>query len=142
MSLIPQNQVGSADLVAWYKAKKDLDAAKASEMLLRMKIFNGYFPVPTEGTNTVALDPVNGVPYALKAVYPINRKIDDALLLVATPGFREAKLPLDELVQRKPELVISKYRELTAEEQKLFDSVMEIKPGTPALSVVEVKKRS
>jgi hypothetical protein len=138
--MIPPNETTGADIAAWYDASKKLQAAKANEMLLRMKVFNGMFTAPIEGTNTIKLPDVNGLHYALKAVYPINRKIDEALLIVNTPMFHEKKISVDTLVKRTPELVIGEYRKLTAEEMKLFDSVMEIKPGTPSLKIEQVKK--
>lgn len=142
MSLIPSDTITEADLQAWYKMHADLAKLKASEMLLRQRVFRHFFPNPIEGTNTFNLEAVEGVPYALKATYPIIRKIDEALLTVATPDLREKGIPIDSLVKRQPELVISAYRLLTAEEQALFDRVMEIKPGSPSMKIEQVKKAS
>jgi hypothetical protein len=140
MSVIPPNTTTEQDLAAWFTAKKELERVKASEMLLRMKLFGHYFPSPVEGTNTVELPSVQGVRYALKAVYPITRKIDDPVLTTAAGMLREKGVPVDSLVVRKPELVLSEYRTLTAEQRALFDQVMEIKPGTPALTISQIKK--
>ncbi len=140
MSLIPPNTVTEADLNAWYAAQAALNKAKAAELLLRLKIFGHYFPHPVEGTNTVELPAVAGVPYALKAVHTINRKVDEALLTVSLENLRKT-LPMDTLIKRTPELVISAYRLLTAEEAKLMDTVMDVKPGTPSMKIEEIKKR-
>lgn len=142
MTAIPPNTVTEADLNAWYAAAEALSKAKAAEMLLRMRIFNAYFPNPTEGTNTVELPSVNGVPYALKATYPIVRKIDEAMLEVMLPKLRKKGIDVDRLVKRTPELILSGYRSLTAEEMELFDRVLESKPGSPALKITEIKKRT
>ncbi len=141
MSLIPPNQVTEADLTAWFNAQAALNKAKAAELLLRLKIFGFYFPNPVEGTNTVELPAVGGGPYALKATYPITRKVDPALLDVLTPTLRGQNIPVDSLIKRTPELVLSAYRTLTAEEAKLFDQCMDIKPGTPGMKIEEIKKR-
>lgn len=140
MSLIPADTVTEADLAAWFNAKKELDKAKASEMLLRIRIFRFYFPTPVEGTNTVKLPDVDGVPYALKATYPITRKVDAALLDVLTKTMLEQLIPVDNLIKRTPELVLKEYRTLTAEQLVIFDQVLEIKPGSPALEISEVKR--
>jgi hypothetical protein len=139
MAAIPKNQVTGADIQEWYRLKKELGILKSKEALLRQKVFDGLFPNPVEGTNTFPLEPVDGINYALKAVYPINRKIDAALLSVHLPLLRET-LPVDKLIKYPPDLVLAEYRTLTAEEQKLFDSVMEIKPGMPGLEISAVKR--
>jgi hypothetical protein len=140
MALIPENVVDDATLAEWYRLKKELDVLKAKEMLLRTKIFGYFFTNPVEGTNTAPLAPINGVPYALKGVHTITRNVDNALLTTLTPVLLEKGLSVDKLIERKPSLVLKEYRLLTAEERTVFDQVLEIKPGSPALSIVEVKK--
>ncbi len=138
MSVIPPNIVTEADVAAWYEANEALKKAKAAEMLLRLRVFGAFFPAPVEGTNTVTLPAVNGVPFALKAKYPINRKVDPALLEVMKEAFAQHNISVDKLIKYTPELVLSEYRTLTAEETSLFDRVLDIKPGTPALEVAKV----
>jgi hypothetical protein len=45
----------------------------------------------------------------------------------------------DDLVTWKPELKIGAYRELTEEQRLVFDACLEIRDGSPSLSMVEPK---
>ena len=143
MTQIPPNQVTAEDMATWYKLKDQLAKVKAAEMLMRLKIFHFYFPSPAEGTNTVEFDSTaDGRRWALKATYPITRKVDDSILSVATPYMREHGVPVDSLFVRKPELVIAQYRILTKEQLDLVDRVLDIKPGSPSMDIKEVKRSS
>jgi len=137
MTQIPANAVTQADMDEWYNLQKQLAAVKAAEMLLRMKIFKFYFPDPVEGTNTV---PLGTEGWVIKAKYPIARKPDVALLTAKAAELRGAGIPVDDLIKAVPELVTTEYRKLTEEQLKLFDQVLEIKPGSPALEVVLPKR--
>ena len=136
MSTIPENQLTQDDFNQWAKVTEQLGKLKATEMLLRMKIFRVMFPNPVEGTNSVNL--TDG--WVLKAKYPINRKVLEDILVARTKEFKEAGLKLNNLIVRNPELAVAEYRKLTAEELKLFDQALEIKPGSPALEIVLPKR--
>lgn len=137
MVAIPPNKLDMQDLIAWDQAKQELARWKAAEMLLRTKIFKAAFPTPKEGTNNFTLE--SG--YILKGKYSLNRDIDPGELFARTEAFREAGIPVDALIKRSPELVKAKYNELTDEQRTLFDNVLIIKPGTPALEIAEPPKR-
>lgn len=132
MSEIPANAVTQDDLNEWYKLAAELKRVKAAEMLLRQKIFHAYFPAPKEGTNSHPL--ADG--WVLKAKYPINREVDQGALAAYKEKFVEANINADALVQYKPELRLSAYRELTEEQRQLFDHALIVKPGSPALEIV------
>lgn len=132
MAAIPEDVVTQADLEQWYNLKQELAKIRASEMLLRKRIFSHYFRTPVEGTNTAELE--HG--YELKGKYPIDRDIDEAAFNVNRERFAAAGLKPDSLVRWKPELVLRKYRELTAEEQQLFDECLTVKPGSPSLDIM------
>lgn len=132
MVQIPENEVTQVDLAAWYAMQDELKRLKTAEMLLRQKIFKAYFPAPKEGTNTAPLD--NG--WVIKGTYKIDRKIDIALLLAFSPSLRENGINPDALVKYEPALVTKAYRELTAEQEKLVDQVLIVKPGAPSLEIV------
>lgn len=136
MSEIPANTLTQDDFNQWAAVNKQIGVLKATEMLLRMKIFRTMFPTPIEGTNSVNL--TEG--WVLKAKYPITRKVLEDVLVARTKEFKEAGLKLNDLIVRKPELAVAEYRKLTAEELKLFDQALEIKPGTPALEIVLPKR--
>jgi hypothetical protein len=132
MTAIPENTVTQEDLNLWYTMQDQLRALKASEMLLRQKIFKGFFTAPKEGTNTHPL--ANG--WVLKGGYTITREVDMAALTVFKDRFNEAHINADALVQYKPSLIKSVYNTLTEEQRRLFDNALVIKPGSPSLEIV------
>lgn len=132
MTQIPGNDVTLADLTAWYEMQEQLKKLKASEMLLRTKLFAAFFPTPKEGTNSFPLD--KG--WVLKGTYKIERKIDIALLTAYSPTLRLASINPNTLVKCEPSLITKAYRKLTAEQEKLFDQVLVVKPGAPSLEIV------
>jgi hypothetical protein len=157
-NFIPPDQVCVEDLAEWEHAKEELERVKTLENVLRMKIFRGLFPGAREGTNNVRL-PTGDL---IKADNKINRSVDQerldhlkqykvgdmrewltslgidvAGLNPDTPVIEVLKLRLDQLIEYKPGLVTKEYRTLTKEQQAVFDSVLDIKPGTPQLSITK-----
>ena len=132
MTSIPNNAVSQEDLAEWYRLQDELKRIKASEMLLRQKIFGAYFPSPTEGTNSAPL--ADG--WVLKGKHTINREIDPGALGAMKEQFVQAGIAADSLVQYKPSLVLKEYRTLTEEQRQLFDRALIVKPGSPALEIV------
>jgi hypothetical protein len=122
----------------WETLNVQLADLKLREMSLRASIFKKVFPKPVEGINTHKLK--NG--YALKGSYPINRKVDLALLQTLSPRFVANKINAQSLVEYKASLKTGVYRTLTVEQRHLFDQCLEIKPGSPSLEIVEVKRGS
>ena len=132
MTSIPANTVSQEDLAEWYRLQEELRKVKASEMLLRQKIFAAYFPSPKEGTNDAPL--AEG--WILKGKHTINREIDPGALGAMKEQFVQAGISADALVQYKPSLVLKEYRTLTEEQRQLFDRALIVKPGSPALEIV------
>lgn len=130
------------DVYQWFKMKDELNKLKIAEHLLRQRIFMKFFPLPMEGTNTLDLGSVieSSAGYALKAKYPIERKIDPTLLKNLSPQLAEAKINVDSVVRYKPELALREYRTLTAEQAKVFNQCLDIKPGSVQLSIEPIKK--
>ena len=137
MSVIPPNEVTQEDLNEWARLQKLLSATKASEMLLRTKIYKGLFKDPVEGTNSVDL--AEG--WVLKGKRNIDRSIDKGALTTLTEELRQQGIPVDMLIEYKPSLKLAEYRTLTAEQAVLFDQVLVIKDGAPALEIVLPKRR-
>lgn len=150
---IPENTVTVADLAEWYRLHEELGRIKSAEALLRGRIFKHFFPAPKEGTNNAPLQ--DGTGAVLKGQHVINRSVDqgalDALRKAQSEAIERAKadgsgapniplLKLDELVKYKPEVSITKYRELTEEERHHFDQCLVIKPGSPQLEIVIPKR--
>jgi hypothetical protein len=136
MSDIPKNEVTQIDLETWYKLDQQIKDLKSHEVLLRRKIFGGLFTDPVEGTNSHAL-PDGAV---VKGKRVISRTIDIGALNALREQFAVAGIRADELVKYTPELKVSGYRELTAEQQHLFDQALVIKDGMPGLEIVIPKR--
>ena len=125
------------DLQRWYALQAELATVKEQEMTLRKKIFAHFFPTPNEGTNTVPL----GANWKIVAKYPITRTVDKGLLTTMTPVLREAGINVDDVIRWKPELAVTVYRNLTADQIHLVDQCLEIKPGSPSLDLVAPKEK-
>jgi hypothetical protein len=78
--------------------------------------------------------------WKLKAVYCMNRKIQDDLIFEAAEELVNAGIPLDTLVKYKPNLVSAIYNTLTTEQKNLFDQCLVIEPGSPTLKLEEPKR--
>jgi hypothetical protein len=149
MTTLPETTITAADLAAWYKAKKDLETLRATEMLMRQRIFRHYFPSPKEGTNTAVLPDT----YQLKGVHTINRKIVEESMqaLCYRPPLEngafgpskleEAGISPQQIIKWKPELAIRVYRELTAEQQHLVDQMLLVDAGSPQLKIEPPAKK-
>lgn len=123
-------------LNAWWNAFNEAEAAKAvirREQELRKQVFEYYFKDPREGTNY--LDLPNG--WRLKAIYKLDRKIDEAALPAVKEQLKELGVNVDALVEYKPTLKTKLYRELTAEQSRIFDQALTIKPSSPIIELVE-----
>lgn len=114
----------------WQDTKAELESLKRKEAQLREILFQGAFPNPVEGVNTITL--VDGT--IIKGTHKITRNIDEAALSSILEQMPEAVR--DNLVAYKPSLSVAVYRKLTAEERKTFDQALIIKPGTPTLEVI------
>lgn len=132
MVQIPVDEVKQEDIQQWYVLQDQLKKLKASEMLLRTRIFKGLFPNPVEGTNSYPLPDQ----WVLKGGYKLTRNIDIGSLQAMRERFVAAGVRADSLVEYKPSLVLSEYRTLTEEQRQLFDQCLEIKPGSPSLEIV------
>jgi hypothetical protein len=132
MVQIPVDEIKQEDIQQWYVLQDQLKKLKASEMLLRTRIFKGLFPNPVEGTNNYPLPEQ----WVLKGGYKLTRNIDIGSLQAMRERFAAAGVGADSLVEYKPSLVLSEYRTLTEEQRQLFDQCLEIKPGSPSLEIV------
>lgn len=145
MVQVPQDQVTVNDLTVWFTMQEELKKLKASEMMLRKRIFGHYFPDPKEGTNTFVLPD----DYQLKGKHTIQRDVDQGAYLAMNakdPQSEKSQFEMqgingDALVEWKPSLKLSLYRELTAEQQQFFDRCLLVKPGSPALEITPPAKK-
>lgn len=155
------DQLCQEDIKAWEEVKATLDKAKAMESALRSRIVRGLFNQIREGTNKAAL-PTGDV---VTVTHPITRKVIEIALeplkrltvaevrqwlqslnvdSSAMPDnmlLSEAmKLKLDDLIEWKPELKVAEYRKLTAEQMCIFDTCLEIKPGSDQVKIAGPKE--
>jgi len=146
---IPENEVTEKDVAAWYSVAEQLKKVKASEILLRLRVFNGFFKTPDEGVNNHTMS--DG--FILGGSRKISREVDEPVLrlmmapkaadpttgLMGPSELEEHQMDVNKLIVWKPELKLSEYRKLTDAQRLVFDKLLTIKDGTPAL---EVKKPS
>ena len=141
--------VTAEDLKNWYELQAELTRVKAAEAMLRSRIYKHFFPQAaagedgTEGTNTVDLN--DGTGAVIKAQRKVERKVLEPELDAYKAALKEEgsnlpKLPLNKLLKYKPELSVSEYRKLTAEEQKVCDTFLNIKDGSPQVEITIPKR--
>lgn len=149
MIQLPPVVLTAADISTWYALKKQLSDVKASEMVLRLKIFRATFAEPREGTNTALLP--DG--YQLKGTHTIDRSVveESFSALSHRPQLADGaygpcmleKAGVDPgaIVRWEPKLNTTTYRQLTEEQRHLVDQMLLIKPGSPSLDIAEPPKR-
>lgn len=113
----------------WQELTIAIKELQGQERALREGLFQGAFPDPKEGTNTMELPDGR----KLKGVYKINRIVDEEALTQFTPN------QMKRFFRIKHSLRISVYKELDAAETKLVDQAVVSKPGLPTLSIAEAK---
>lgn len=121
-------------LAQWAQIYQALADLKQKENQLRRSIFGDIFPDPKEGTNTAEMP--KG--YKLKGTHKIDRKVDEAALAAVLKQLPEGSD--DQLIRRKPELILKPYRALTEEHRNIFDQALIIKPGMPQLEIIPPKE--
>jgi hypothetical protein len=135
-----QDQDQTTVLNEWYQAW--LDAAEAKKIIereqtLRKQTIALYFPEPKEGTNTLPL----AAGWKLKATYKLERDLDIAVLTAIADKIRGAGINLDTIIDWKPRLKTTVYRELTEEQRLLFDQALIIRPSTSSLDLIPPKEK-
>lgn len=119
-------------LAAWQADVTQLAILKRREAETRKALFDSAFPEPEEGTQRRTLP--NG--QVLVGQYNVTRKIDEAMLQIASEAVRTAGyINADDLVARKPELVKSVWNKLTDTQKLAFSPAVIATPGAPNLKV-------
>lgn len=117
----------------WMVLTKRLEVDKAREIELRKYLGAVFFPTPEEGVNRIKT--ADGFEFALE--HKINRKLDEAALDAVMSELPEESpyRNLGVLIQYKPSLVLSGYREMPADQKLIFSQALTETPGTPSLEV-------
>ena len=105
-----------------------------AEMAARKELVAAFFPWGMrEGVNTLDL----GEGYQFKVNHQVKREVDreqlDAVCLQLPEGTR------DWVIRWKPELELTRYREMPAEYRTVFDACITTKPQSPQAQVVTPK---
>jgi hypothetical protein len=126
-------EVAYTQLQVWYGKKQELATLKTSEVLLRKDMAVFYFPTPSIGTNRLDI----GGGFDLKLVHKQNISVDEAAVdNVTAAQIKKLKLPWEDLFVYKPLLVKATYDDLTSEQKKFVDALLDIKDATPDLDIV------
>lgn len=140
-STVQPNEPAMDVVRRWEALKALMSAVKAAadpEMVVRKQAFALLFPEPKEGTNTAEL----GGGWKIKGVHKIDRKLDEATLPDTITALRDAGVLTDRLIEYKPQLSISEFRELTEEQAAILAGAMTEKPASPSLELVPPKNRA
>lgn len=107
------------------------------EMTARKESMAAAFPAPVEGTNTLEL----GGGWKLKGVRKIDRKLNEDALPVVKEALAKSGVLVDRLIEYRPNLSITEYRELTAEQVAILNEALTEKDGAPSLELTPPKVR-
>lgn len=133
------------DVVKLFKMQEELTKLKTAEALLRKRVFNHYFPAPTEGSKDNKVPLNDGTGAIIQADHRLNRKVDEGELeklkeAIKAEGSNLPKLSFSKLIKWKPEVAISEYRKLSDEDRLVFDRCLVVTPGMPEVKIVIPKR--
>lgn len=123
-------------------AEKILELRTKEQELRKNIIFASFKPEPgkafLEGVQYREL----GKGYRLKADLKVERKVQEEMLSneAVLKMITEAKINLQELLRIKHEVNVKPMRQLTAEQQKLFDTLLVITQPMPTMEVIPPKE--
>ncbi len=140
-----------ADVAEWFRQSEQLRTLKETEMELRNKVVQYYFPNGLkEGTNKTEVR--EGWTLNVKGV--VNRKVDVAAESAVREALKELEVDLGDFLRYKPELAITEYRTLCesvekssgAEQERnkkikeLVHQLLIVTDGSPGVELVPPKK--
>lgn len=141
MPPVANEEVTVTTLAEWFNVKKRMKADKATESLLRTKIFKFFFKDPKEGTNNEFNDDLLSAGFKIQAKVPVTRDVDEAALNSIKDKLAEAGIDLNKLLRYVPEVNIREYRKLTESQLQVFDQCLVIKTGTAQVEIVPKSSR-
>lgn len=129
----------------WMELSERLGLEKAREVILRNEIIKLIYPkgVIPKGTNNFPV----GEGWVVKVAGKENAKVDETLI-AETRALIEAKIEagevtpfdLDDVIKFKPELSLSGWNGLTAEQQHLVRNCVTFTPGQAGLEITKPKR--
>lgn len=133
-------------ILAWQKAKRELDTVKKLESELRKAVITECFPQaktgePVDGTTTLEL----GNDYQLKAAFKLSYKLDNKnnavkeALSQLTSLMENGPEVVEKLVTWEPKLNKKVYDNLNTDCKNIFDNVVTVTQSAPTVSLVEPK---
>ena len=137
MAPIPEQQKMTPEeaffeLQLWWQTAEQLTQLRNKEAAMRKRLAGYYFAAPNEGVNK--LDLGNGFDLVLE--HKFNRSVDEpALNSVKAADIKRLGLPMDDLFVWKPSLVVREYRDLSAEQLKFIDALLDIKEAMPSMHI-------
>jgi hypothetical protein len=114
----------------WREIASWLEKAKQTEMDLRQKIANYFFPKPSEGVNRVIFPG-----HEVVVDHKINRKLDEAQLDHVMAEMPEDFRTLGVLIEYKPKLCMKGFRILPEAALAIFSQALTETPGAPTLAI-------
>lgn len=134
---LPKEEPTQEEITEWHHLQDILPGLKDREMLLRKKIFAARFPNPREGVNKFEL----AAGYIMRGQYKLERKIDEAMLFLHHKEIAEQGIDIGSLVKTENvyKLDTKAYKALPDDKRKVFEKILDIKPGSPTLEIVKVK---
>lgn len=135
--LEPKSAPTIEQIKLWEKTVNQIARLQKKEKEMRAAIVEAYFADREEGTNTF---PLEG-DLALKCGQSISRKInmDEFEILQqeqAKAGRNTPKIPLEILVNFKPSISVTAYRQLNPAQKSYFDRCITSTESLPTLALV------
>lgn len=112
---------------AHMKAKKDLDAAKKLELILRKQIIDQAFDYQGEGVANAYVGNV-----MIKATFGYTRTLDMDAVDANMESFSDAERSC---LVMKTALSVSRYKNLSDKERTLLDECITVKPSLPSIKM-------
>ena len=139
---MPPTKVVSLDPITqnnfqvWESINADIERLKAIELQYRAAIIPhvGFSDKP-EGSQTVSVDGAMKLELDRPWYYKV-KATQDEISAVMTALHAHNEMATIGLLQWKPEISVSKYRDLTDEEKRIIAPILDIKPGVESLKVV------
>lgn len=132
MSKIPKDEIGIAQIEAWYDMAQELKNLKFQESTLRKKIFAALFPNPKEGGANYYDLPDD---YKLQGKFSYDRKVDEAVFDNFLDTMVGEKIPVDNVFPPKRTFSKSAYNALNDDQKEMVDECLIIKPASPSMSI-------